>query len=201
MLASWLERSGTSMRLVAPDEAPDGYEPAVIEGAIPTREGSWHDVFNVLSFIAFPQTKRALHRRALELQRLRRAAGQPAGVRSREEDALALIDEGSLVFAGTREAIAALDQARVGRTLTEIDAQVRHHGIVVRVLGHALLEHLVLERAPIGAGVLTLAMVGPMTPEAIDEALARRIAQGGFPRPCFSPNVPWPDPHVDAWIH
>jgi hypothetical protein len=199
-LAGWVEHAGVGFRVVAPADAPAGYEPAVVEHAIPTREGSWHDVFNVLAFVAFPRAKHALHQRALELQRARKAAGRPAGVRSREEDALALVDEGSLVFAGAPEAIAALEEARRAGSIPAIDDAIRAHGIVVRVLGHALLEHLVLGRAPIGAGVLPLALAEPPTPEAIDRALAQRIATGGFPVPCLSPNVPWPDPRVDAWL-
>jgi Protein of unknown function (DUF3025) len=202
-LARWLAQAGSDALVVAPADAPEGYEPAVVRGEIPTREGSWHDVFNVLAFIAFPRAKPALHHRALALQRARKAAGGPAGVRSREEDALALIDEGALVFAGSPEAIAALETARrAGPAVAVggIDEVIRTHGVVVRVLGHALLEHLVLGRPPIGAGVLPLALAEPPTNTAIDRALAERIAAGGFPTPCLSPNVPWPDPRVDAWL-
>lgn len=199
-MSRWLAQAGSTLRLVAPAEAPAGYEPAVSEGAVPTREGSWHDAFNVLAFIAFPRAKLALHRRVLTLQRARAAAGAPAGVRSREEDALALLDEGSLVIAGPPAAIAALDEARHEGSLPGLDAVMRTHGLVVRVLGHALLEHLVLERRPIGAGVLTLPLLEPPTLAAIDRALDERISVGGFPMPCTSPTLPWPDPTVDGWI-
>lgn len=197
-LAGWLAGAGP-LRAIAPAEAPDGYELAVLEGAVPTREGSWHDVFNVLAFIAFPRAKPALHRRVLALQRARKAAGAPAGVRSREEDALALLDEGSLVIAGAPAAIAALDEARSEGSLPRIDEVVRAQGLMVRVLGHALHEHLVLDR-PIRAGVVTLALHEPPTPATVDHALAERISCGGFPTPCIWPTLPWPDPWVDAWI-
>jgi hypothetical protein len=200
-LAGWLARAGgPALRLVAPAEALAGYEHAVREGAIPTREGSWHDVFNVLAFMAFPAAKPALHRRVLALQHARLAAGGPAGVRSREEDALALLDEGALVVAGRPAALAALAAARREGALPRIDEVVRREGLVVRVLGHALLEHLVLERPPIGAGLVTVPLHEPATPAAVDQALAERISAGGFPTPCVSPTVPWPDPRVDAWI-
>lgn len=191
---------GPALRLVAPVEAPAGYEPAVSEGAVPTREGSWHDAFNVLAFIAFPRAKLALHRRVLALREARTAAGAPAGVRSREEDALALLDEGSLVIAGPPDAIAALDQVRREGSLPRIDAVMRAHGLAAWVLGHALLEHLVLERRPIGAGLLTLPLHEPPTLATIDRTLAERISAGGFPVPCTSPTLPWPDPTVDGWI-
>lgn len=201
VLAGWLERAtGPALRLLAPAEALAGYELAVSEGGIPTRDGSWHDVFNVLAFLAFPRAKPALHRRVLALQRGRVAAGGPAGVRSREEDALALLDEGSLVIAGSPAALATLDAARRDGSLSRIDEAVHAGGLVVRVLGHALLEHLVLDRPPIGAGIVTVPLPEPPTPAAIDRALAERISAGGFPTPCVSPTVPWPDPRVDAWI-
>jgi hypothetical protein len=200
-LAAWLARTGgPALRLVAPADAPAGYEAAVAEGAVPTREGSWHDVFNVLAFVAFPRTKLALHGRCLALQRVRAAAGCPAGVRSREQDALALLDECTLVIAGAPEAIAALDAARLAGSLAEVDEVVRAHGLPVHVLGHALLEHLLLDRAPIDAGVVPLPLAEPPTRAAIDRVLAERISAGGFPAPCVRPSVPWPDPTVDAWI-
>ncbi|MCX4240318.1 DUF3025 domain-containing protein [Paraliomyxa miuraensis] len=201
-LDRWLAASGSRWRLAGPDEAKAsaGYEAAVVAGTIPTREGSWHDTFNVLSFIAFPRTKHALHRRYLELQHGRRdpTSGR-LGNRGREEDALALLDEASIVLAALPEAIEPLERARREGTLEPLDHAVRSHGARAYVLGHALLEHLVLDRGPIGAGVITLA-VGALTRSAVDLALARRIEAGGFPHPQVSPTVPWPSDTVDAWM-
>lgn len=194
VLAGIVERAGLGWTLV--EQAVGGYEAAVVDGRIPTRERSWHDTFNVLAFVGFPRAKAALHRRCLELQRAR--VGKPP--RSREEDALTLIDETSLVFAGTAEAIAALQQAREDRVLAKIDRVVRAHGIRVFVLGHALLEHLALDRPPIGAGVLAITIEGPVDRPQLDRALAERITTGGFPRPQLSPTLPWPDPIVDSWL-
>lgn len=199
-LAAIVERAGLGWTLVDPGEATDGYEAAVVDGRIPTRERSWHDTFNVLAFVGFPRSKAALHRRCLELQRAR--ARKPP--RSREEDALTLIDETSLVFAGTAEALADLQRARAERELGEIDRVIRAREIRVFVLGHALLEHLALGRPPIGAGGLPVAIAGVAEREQVakqvDSALAERIAAGELERPQLSPTVPWPDPVVDAWL-
>ncbi|HLT35058.1 MAG TPA: DUF3025 domain-containing protein, partial [Enhygromyxa sp.] len=108
ILAAIVERAGLDWTLIEPAAATTGYEAAVVEGRIPTRERSWHDTFNVLAFVGFPRAKAALHRRCLELQRLR--SGKPP--RSREEDALTLIDETSLLLVGSIEAITELEQAR-----------------------------------------------------------------------------------------
>ena len=200
VLAGIVERAGHGWTLIDPSEAGDGYEAAVVDGRIPTRERSWHDTFNVLAFVEFPRSKAALHRRCLELQRAR----ERKPPRSREEDALTLIDETSLVFAGTAEALADLQRARAARELGEIDRVIRARAIHVFVLGHALLEHLALGRPPIGAGGLPVALTGVVEREQVakhvDTTLAERIAAGEFERPQLSPTVPWPDPIVDAWL-
>jgi hypothetical protein len=196
VLAAALERTELGFTLAGQTEAKTGYEAAVVRGRIPTRERSWHDTFNVLAFARFPQAKAALHRRCLMLQQER--AGKPP--RSREEDALTLIDETALVFAGSVDAIATLDRVRAGRVLADIDEVVRAHGIIGFAFGHALLEHLVLERPPIGAGVLTIPLAHAVDREQTDRALAERITAGGFPRPQLQPVLPWPDPIVESWL-
>lgn len=201
VLAKVLERGNSAWTLVEQAEAADGYEAAIARGRIPTRDRSWHDTFNVLAFINFPLAKAALHRRCLALQRAR--AGKPP--RSREEDALTLIDEGSLLFAGSASAIAALELARETKLVAEIDRVIRAQGILAFVFGHALLEHLVFERRPIGAGVLTITIDEAVdrthvNRTHVDRALAERITAGGFPRPQLSPTLPWPDPLVESWL-
>ncbi len=204
LLAKLLD--GTAWQLATQREAARGYEALVVEGKIPTRDGSWHDAFNLLAFLSFPTSKRALHERVWRLQQARRGPSGRGGVRSREEDALSLLDEATVVIAGTPAAIAAFERARGQESplradrVVELDRVVRGEGIGVRVLGHALLEHLVLDRRPIGAGVLTVEVEGPLAWERVDRSLAERIAAGGFPAPQPSPKLPWPDPMVDAWL-
>lgn len=176
-----------------------GYEAAVGGGRIPTRDGSWHDTFNLLAFLCFPQSKRALHRRALDHQEQRRAAGLAVRQRSREEDALAILDEAALLVAGPAPALADFDEARRAGDLDAIDALHRREQLTVWVLGHALLEHLILDRPPIGAGVVTVSCASRRRDD-VDLALAARIDAGGFPEPRLSPTLPWPDPRVDRWL-
>lgn len=203
LLGELLGRVTSTWQLVRPSPAHTNYEQAVAAGSIPTREGSWHDVFNVLAFARFPLTKQALHGRVGELQVARRerarAQGSRANDRSREEDALAIIDECSLVLAGSPEAIAAYEQVQAG-PLETIDRVIRSEGIGVRVLGHALHEHLVLERAAISTTVVTVTIAGPLDWSRADAALALRIARGDFPAPQREPRLPWADPLVEAWL-
>ncbi len=175
--------------LVAPTEARDGYEAAIAEHRIPTRDGSWHDAFNVLAFVQWPRAKPALHARVLACQRGRARSGP----RSREEDALALLDETAIVVGGPAELVERFDAARREGTIDEMSAAVAA-GLDVRCFGHALLEHLALERPPIGAGLWTIAT------DDCDAALADAVAAGTFAAPCFAPTVPWPHPSVLTWL-
>ncbi|MFV8755722.1 DUF3025 domain-containing protein [Nannocystaceae bacterium ST9] len=202
-LDALLASATSTWRVVRQAQGQRGYEAAVLAGEIPTRAGSWHDVFNVLAFARFPASKQALHRRVGELQVARRerarAAGSRANDRSREEDALALIDECAVVLAGSPDALATYERVQA-EPLAAIDRVIRERGIRVRVLGHALHEHLVLERPPISTTLVTVGVEGEFEWSRVDAALAGRIAEGGFPIPQRAARLPWPDPRVDAWL-
>ncbi len=90
---------------------------------VPTRPRMWHDYLNALVWATFPHAKLALHRRqhrAIE-QWIPEGATQLPNARTRELDALALVDEGGIIL---------LD---------------RGDGSMLPVLfGHALFEGLVL---------------------------------------------------------
>lgn len=205
-------RDAAPWRLVdprAPDSVGTRYEEAVARGCIPTRDGSWHDAFNLLAFLAWPRAKAALHARVLHCQQQRRALGQSQ--RGREEDALALLDEVALVVSGPTELVRRFDAHRrdgvlpgaVGPQTSEaaidgMDAAVRSGaGLRVRWFGHALLEHLVLGRPPVTAGVWSIAIDDDRTDDAV---LAAQIEAGVFTAPCVSPGIPWPDHRVLAWV-
>jgi hypothetical protein len=201
-LARWLAQHDSPWRLAAPGGA---YEAEVCAGSIPTRDRSWHDAFNVLVFARWPLAKAALHRRMLAMRGLRATPG----VRTRPEDALTLVDETAIVFAGSVHAMAALAHARGTRhtsddaELAAIDRIVHTQHVAVHVFGHALLEHAVLRRPTIRAGVVTLVIDDAHdrvpTRAQIDRVLARAIAAGEFREPRMSPALPWPDARVDRW--
>ena len=121
------------------------------------------------------------------------------GRRTREEDALTLLDECALLVGGPTSALAALADARATGDLAAVDIAVRGPRLHVACFGHALLEHLVLGRPPIGAGLVALPIVEPSA-DALDRALASAIEAGVFATPRLSPTVPWPDPIVDGWF-
>ncbi|HET7158620.1 MAG TPA: DUF3025 domain-containing protein, partial [Burkholderiales bacterium] len=60
-----INASGIALRVVAPDERGNlSYEARIYEhGELELREGEWHDLFNVLAWLAYPHTKAALNER------------------------------------------------------------------------------------------------------------------------------------------
>jgi hypothetical protein len=134
-----------------------------LRGEIPCLEGSYHDLFNVLVWAAFPRSKRALHAR--QFQAL--TGWVPAGAarlpnrRTREQDALTLFDEGGAILVAARP-----------------DAAAR-----VILFGHAVMEHVCFERAVVRSAALLLvlgdeegAATGATLLDCVDRALARRLS-------------------------
>lgn len=102
---------------------------------VPTRPRMWHDYLNALVWATFPRSKLALHgrqHRAIERWIPAGATALP-NARTRELDALALVDEGGVIV---------LDHG--GGNLTSI------------LFGHALFEGLVLDQAAMVARSIVL---------------------------------------------
>lgn len=128
----------------------EGYEGGIVErGEVSTREGDWHDLFNALAFCSFPRAKWALHARQYAIQRARVSptARRLPGSRTREQDALALFDEGGLALClsgAERASLPADEDARAARL-----SQLFAGGALLAVpFGHALYEHLMAGLPP-----------------------------------------------------
>ena len=87
-------------------------------GRIPTRAQNWHDFFNACVWAWLPRTKFALATRQFEAacERVPEHFVTLPSVRSREQDALALFDEGGVLRTGSSQ---------------------------IQIFGHAVYEHLV----------------------------------------------------------
>lgn len=83
------------------------YDAQIIRGVVPTRARCWHDFSNALVWATFPQAKRALHARQYRAVTawIPDGATRLPGARSREMDALALIDEGGVVQVGATSVV------------------------------------------------------------------------------------------------
>lgn len=150
---------------------------------VPTRERDWHDLFNALCFATYPRAKLALHRRqyAILQERVPAGATRLPAARTREQDALTLLDEGGAALAAEPGAAAALSAARADARSTVLrDALAAGRARVVP-FGHALFEHLVEGlRCPGGfTQVLelpSLALSNAQLLQTVDERLAAILA-------------------------
>jgi hypothetical protein len=129
---------------------PVDYDARIVrEGCVPTRARSWHDLLNALVWATFPAAKHALHAR----QHRAIAASVDRRARTRELDALALVDEGGvLVVSADAQALARRMRAGERGVVRGAIAAGRARALV---FGHAIYETLVLgEPPPTGAAVL-----------------------------------------------
>jgi hypothetical protein len=172
-----------------PIELGSLYEGRIVRGGeVPTRESDWHDLFNALAFCAFPRAKWALHARqyGIYAARLLPRATRLPGARTREQDALALFDEGGIVVCAPQAARRALpaDPDHVDAALTGL---VQRGEARALLFGHALFEHMAAGLPPpLGyAHVLALDALPALGAhggaaldvlDTIDRALARALA-------------------------
>jgi hypothetical protein len=81
-------------------ERAGAYDARIVAGEVPTRARSWHDFLNALVWATFPRSKHALHARQAAAIRALVPAGASTlpNARTREQDALALFDEGGVIL-------------------------------------------------------------------------------------------------------
>lgn len=145
------------------------------DGEIPTRASNWHDLLNAVVWAAFPRAKSRLsaRQRRIHEARVRDLAAAQANphARRRDQDALALLDEGGLLAlcADTaRDEVTAALHRGDERTLWALESS---GAVSVLLFGHALYEHLVHGASSRGA-VHVIALDDP--PRAVD-ALRERV--------------------------
>jgi len=132
--------TGIPLRLDAA-RSPEAYELRVHErGEMHFRERDWHDFFNVLAWLTYPEAKAALNAaQSADLKRQRRPSDGPSQ-RGRRRDALTLFDEnGAIVVASDPTLLEDLRCFRWKRLFVERRDDVKA-AMRVFVFGHALLE-------------------------------------------------------------
>lgn len=172
------------------------YEVRICErGEVPSRGAQWHDFLNMLCWATFPRAKRALNARQRRAVRawLPPGATRLPGARTREQDALAILDEGGAVVPCLAPFARDLQHAIACDDLDAVAALVGASKARVIPFGHASYEHLVARHATVRA----LPIVVPMDAlprattelvDAADRALAARLED-----PCFLA-IPSEDP-------
>lgn len=136
--------SGVPIRFVLPDGGSAGYETRVhAQGEVETRPGNWHDFFNALAWLAYPQTKCILNGRHHAALQAQRAAGR--GERGAVRDAVTQFDECGIVVASASASLVSLLRAHAWKELFwQRRAQVARE-MRFFVFGHATWDQL---RAP-----------------------------------------------------
>ncbi len=171
-----LEHQVTQRRR-GPRRLDDVYEVRIHAlGRLPTRAGSWHDLANLLVWCAFPRAKRALTARQCAIVQTRVSAdtvGLPPA-RTREQDALAMLDEGGVL-------LLCRDEAEVTLEPRALHAALRERRLVLRCFGHALLEAVAtgeLDERDLRGAAFPLVVADPLadTMDEADAALARLVA-------------------------
>jgi hypothetical protein len=65
------------------------------DGVVPLRDANWHDLFNALTWLAFPRTKAAMNH--VHRDELRAAPGGASRMRNARRDVLTLLDESGVL--------------------------------------------------------------------------------------------------------
>lgn len=170
------------------------YEAGILaDGAVPSREGNWHDLLNALTWLAFPRAKAALN--ALQCGELgkRREVARGRELTQRREvargplsDAATLFDESGLLLLGRDDELAGLLAARRWREAFVTRRQA-WQSVRVYVFGHAVLEKLLAPWPGITAKCLFLRAESlpeaGAPPDWLDAALAEAWGDGRVSRP------------------
>ncbi len=177
--------SGQRVRFVPPQDDGKAYECRIWErGEVETRPDNWHDFFNALVWLSFPQTKNAIsaaHVRAMQ---------QPGELRGRVRDALTHFDEcGIVVLSAQPQLLNLLRDFRWRELFVEQRAAVRRDMRFV-VFGHATYEALLAPFRGLTAKAVLYEvdaswLVWPRAEQiaAVDRWLAADMAAGRFVRP------------------
>ncbi len=106
-------------------------------GEIPTRQ-NWHDIFNALQWLAFPQTKSTISQMHTDL--LRNGGTSEARFRSVPRDVLTMFDESGIVVASEDASLLALVRNFQWKTLFVDRREEAAAKLRCLLIGHGLLE-------------------------------------------------------------
>lgn len=179
---------GKRRAAVGPRDLYDGR--IIEEGWVPTRAGNWHDYLNMLVWATFPEAKKELHLRQhhAQVKRLETKVFALPNARTREQDALALLDEGGAVVLCREGAKDDLHAALTSRRSDVVKALFADGHAFGLVFGHAVYEGLVKGDPEGWVAVCLSAWDGAVDPaslvRAADISLASALtAEGSFLSP------------------
>ncbi len=177
-----------------------GYDESIfLHGIVPSREGNWHDFFNMLAWRSFPDAKRALNARQYEAQQRRVLDGdRDSGRRTREQDALAMLDEGGLLLLAGDPFAALVEDSLARNDHAVLCEMVRAGELAILVFGHALCEQLVADTTSARGFAVVLGAgddrpsrrAGSTMRRRADLALAQRLSDKSALSAKASPSLP-----------
>lgn len=135
--------SGMLLHLVPPGGKPasleEKYEARIhLKGELQVRKDHWHDYFNVLVWLAFPEAKAALNARHYAALREQRAARTPN--RGPVQDALTLFDEGGVIVASDDDELISMLESFQWKELFWKNRERLRARMRFWIFGHALYE-------------------------------------------------------------
>lgn len=168
----------------------DGYEELAFNtGVVLTRSGDFHDMFNALAWLSFPQSKATINRRHVQTiaQAKRLDSGAEPLIRGPLRDALTQFDECGVVMVGTDESLWQAIRAHRWREAFVTRREDLRRSSEFFVFGHASHDAL---RAPfmglcgkatfITVTEIQLAILRRGEFELLDTLLAHRLASMNF---------------------
>ena len=187
LCATWAvtTESGQPIRFVPPQDDGQGYEARIWAcGAVETRPDNWHDFFNALVWLTFPQAKAALNARHA------RALATRQTERGRERDTMTHFDEcGIVVVSSNRLLLELIGDFRWKELFWERRADLATD-LRCFVFGHATYEQLLAPFRGLTAKAVLLAvgedwLAAPLATQIadIDRRLAGELALGAYDHP------------------
>lgn len=172
--ASHCTGAGRSTRFVHDEPAGDaseGYEERTWRsGEVITRPDNWHDAFNALAWLAYPQTKRALNR--LHHEHADSALSAAANARGVARDVLTLFDEDGLLVACADPRLAGLLKNFQWKELFWEQREAVARSMRFHVFGHALADKL---RSPF-RGLTAKALVFTLSSQELEGPPSEQVA-------------------------
>jgi hypothetical protein len=178
--------SGQPLRFVAHAGIADYESHIFATGEVPTRidgDGARHDLYNALAWLRWPHSKARLN--ALHMQA--RACVASTTGRGPQRDAATLFDENGLVWIGQDGGLEAALRDFDWPTLFTVRRDELPGKVHVAVFGHALMHKLEAPFKGITAHALPLRMPVQSSHEAVDRALAAKLAAASLQARGFCP--------------
>jgi hypothetical protein len=165
---------GSAIQFVAQDSINDKlhYEQRIFDQAIvATRSNNWHDLFNAMIWMRYPNIKLALNARQVEDLN---ATGSKQ--RTRSQCAMTHFDEaGAIIRLSDAVMLAAWNEHDWVTFFTQWPRVMEEDGIQLWLFGHSIYEHGLNPGIALVAKALVLDTTDPISDTFIDQYIANRI--------------------------